>query len=1840
MPFLLGGFLFAARCALLADPYPVSLTFADPTVGGGSTGVLIVTMSEPGVARVTTDNPEVAGFASPDGPTSRADATWVYALDPTTLTGSVGFPTGNPAHDTPVTFTATANGVSVSGTVVVKATVPVSLTLDKSSISGGEVATATLTMNYMADYLSALTINIGTSDNNLAGVALGGWYPPPLSIPGPGGGGSGTSVGTFIVYVNQNPTAPTPVTVTATYQDVSISSIVLIKPDYPRMALPDGNVVADACGGEAVQAQLSLERPAGQAGETIYLKSTDPAVAVPDRDSVSFASGWQQNATFTIYTSDPTNWWFDAAAIEASFVKDGPAIESLEVFVKRPVPDGLQVDDSVLCSGAGTVGHVSLTCPPPSPATVLLFSDNASVVVPASVTVAAGSDSADFPITAGAVTNNVFATIEADDQYILGLGPTAHVAVQAPAPAALTIQPHEVEAGLQAQARLTLTCPAPPGGLQVGFAASEPAVQIQRWVTVPEGQIELDHISINTTNKIASTLLVQITASTPAGSRNAVLRVLPKDNCPIKSVTVAPAVVPAGKPAAGFVKLCQPATADTQIVMSSSDSSLAIAGQPDFSDMGVTGPAIVVPKGQDTAAFGVQTYKPGAVTITATAAGQSESAQLTISPASLESISINNHDPDVFVPEVLCGQGGAIGHVVLSDPAPDGGTTVYLRSEPFWGGAGDTHVQLPPTIQIDAGQQIAYFDIGTTVTRHEVDAVIEASLSPDFADTVQAELLIHPPGVDSVTLSPNNHVCGGETLTGTATLCGQAPADGLELFVQSTVPSAAWVEPTSISVPAGASSASFTVHTASVAKETDLDIRVGTRLSKRGYVMGESAGLVIDPTFGTLTFDQNPVVGGNEVTVTVTLCQPAGADGVSGTVATWGAPYPNAYTLPDSPLTQSEPDCDFTIPAGQTTAICHIRTLAITPDWIGLKTGANVSEVYFYVGGSESLSSMYYITVVPAEPSAGLPQHSLTSQRPTEKTVAPVTVPYPQLTSPTLYVKTGTASGAIQAFNSRMDASLAISPWPRFHADALNSGVGVGSGAEAVQRWAVQTGSGIRSSPAIGPDGTVYVGSSDGNVYALDGASGLRKWIFSTGGAVLSSPAVASDGTVYVGSADHNLYALDGATGQEEWRFGTGGAVSSSPAIGADGTIYFGSDDGGLYAIDSAGEQKWIFSTAGPIVGAPALGPDGAIYFGSRDQKIYALDSGGNKKWAFATDGAVESSPAVAPDGKVYAGSDDGSVYALDGNSGQLIWSYPAAGAVVSSPALGADGTIYIGSGDGLLSALDAASGQLKWSASTGDAIESSPAIGADGTIYVGSFDLNLYALNGTNGVKQWVLPLNDRIISSPAIGADGTIYVGGESGAIYAIGSAPGAPAIGLELADQAVAAGSNAMFTVVASGADPLSYQWRKDGAAISEATNATFTITGAQASDAGTYSVVVSNTAGSVTSNGAELTIAALPQITAQPQSQTRAPGGDAGFSVTASGGGLSYQWEKEGLPIAGATSSSYTIAAVASSDAATYTVVVSNVAGSVTSADARLTVDTTWPNDLAFDGGYVTVPDTNRLAAPFTIEAWGLPSASAGWQGIVGSREPSDAGFDLKFNGTAGVHADIGDGSSWLTTSADYTFSRPITNWVHVAYVVSAVSYMIVVNGRAVLTNSLSGGLPILYDGSHQLRIGDTGYAGESMRGQLDEIRIWNRLRSATEIAADYQTILRGDEPGLVHYYRFSDGQGDTTADAAHSVQSVAATLVGLGTGLAWTNSEPQLNPPVTALPALSAPGFSGGHFTFLVSGPENRQAVVQVSTNLVVWVSLSTNTISGGSFDFTDRQSSDSAARFYRAVLAP
>jgi len=144
-----------------------------------------------------------------------------------------------------------------------------------------------------------------------------------------------------------------------------------------------------------------------------------------------------------------------------------------------------------------------------------------------------------------------------------------------------------------------------------------------------------------------------------------------------------------------------------------------------------------------------------------------------------------------------------------------------------------------------------------------------------------------------------------------------------------------------------------------------------------------------------------------------------------------------------------------------------------------------------------------------------------------------------------------------------------------------------------------------------------------------------------------------------------------------------------------------------------------------------------------------------------------------------------------------------------------------------------------------------------------------------------------------------------------------------------------------VVASGTSPFHYQWYFNGSAVG-GDNATLTVSSVKSQNTGSYVVAVRNNWGSTTSAVVTLTMVVAPTIAGQPQSQAVAQGQYACFSVAASGSPLGYQWSFNGTTLPTGTSSALGFTNARMANAGSYSVVLSNAAGCVTSAVATLTV----------------------------------------------------------------------------------------------------------------------------------------------------------------------------------------------------------------------------------------------------------------------------------------------------------
>jgi RHS repeat-associated protein len=262
-----------------------------------------------------------------------------------------------------------------------------------------------------------------------------------------------------------------------------------------------------------------------------------------------------------------------------------------------------------------------------------------------------------------------------------------------------------------------------------------------------------------------------------------------------------------------------------------------------------------------------------------------------------------------------------------------------------------------------------------------------------------------------------------------------------------------------------------------------------------------------------------------------------------------------------------------------------------------------------------------------------------------------------------------------------------------------------------------------------------------------------------------------------------------------------------------------------------------------------------------------------------------------------------------------------------------------------------------------------------------------------------------------------------------------PPVPVILTQPQSQSVLSGASVTFSVTASGTG-MTYQWRQNDVEIPNASASSYTIASASPAVSGSYTVVVSNETGSVTSSEATLTIDGVsgpPRIECNPESTSVYVGSSATFSVTATGAALTYQWQHDGEDVPGATASSYTITSATMDDAGSYDVVVSNEAGSVSSASAALSVTappaappiiTRQPNDATVNAGGT---------ASFTVVASGdgplYYSWSFTWSG-TGSSCGQTSGWDQPTLTISG--AQTGDEGVYQCTMYNSDFSAVVSS----------------------------------------------------------------------------------------------------------------------------------------------------------------------------------------------------------------
>jgi len=317
-------------------------------------------------------------------------------------------------------------------------------------------------------------------------------------------------------------------------------------------------------------------------------------------------------------------------------------------------------------------------------------------------------------------------------------------------------------------------------------------------------------------------------------------------------------------------------------------------------------------------------------------------------------------------------------------------------------------------------------------------------------------------------------------------------------------------------------------------------------------------------------------------------------------------------------------------------------------------------------------------------------------------------------------------------------------------------------------KWTFTAAGPATTPPALLSDGTVVFGSHDGRLYAL-APEGTKRWEFATPREVYRAPLVGPDDTIYFGSSSLCALRPDGTL---RWEASNGSIGFGTPVLALDGTAVAVGNEGRLYAVRPNGTVKWSLASYASFVDGPVIGRDGAICVALGDGVLLAYNPDGAKLWEARLGYAnVFASPVITGTGAVLVGlpgsvGTDSQWFAVNPD-GSTRWTATLDGRPWAAPAVGADDRVYLPLAPGALTALKP-NGVPDWTARPGGELALSPTLLADGTILV-SADKSLYALS-SQGAVQWTFEAAGSLGASPAVAGDGTIYCGDASGQFYAL--------------------------------------------------------------------------------------------------------------------------------------------------------------------------------------------------------------------------------------------------------------------------------------------------------------------------------------------------------------------------------------------------------------------------------------------------------------------------------------
>ncbi len=341
--------------------------------------------------------------------------------------------------------------------------------------------------------------------------------------------------------------------------------------------------------------------------------------------------------------------------------------------------------------------------------------------------------------------------------------------------------------------------------------------------------------------------------------------------------------------------------------------------------------------------------------------------------------------------------------------------------------------------------------------------------------------------------------------------------------------------------------------------------------------------------------------------------------------------------------------------------------------------------------------------------------------------------------------------------------------WPLFRGDPKATGhspTGIPEKLDLIWKFTSLDGW-FEAAPVIA-DGTIYVGSSNGNLYALGLDDGKEKWRYATESSLLA-PAAVKEGRVFLGDLDGTFHCVEAEAGERLWTFQAQAEINNSPNFFGHYLI-FGSQDGFLYCLDDrTGELQWKYESDDQIRCFPTIVGDRTFVAGC-DGKLHILNLENGSKEAHVEFGApTGSTPAVLGD-SVYFGTEGNQFLAIDWKEHAVRWEFvsPRRQQFRGAAAVAEDG-IFVGCFDKTFYCLDPENGEILWSYLTKGRIESSPILD-EAHLCFGSDDGNLYLLDRKTGEPVDRFQTGGKLVASPAV-ASGRIVIGGDDGILYCFG-------------------------------------------------------------------------------------------------------------------------------------------------------------------------------------------------------------------------------------------------------------------------------------------------------------------------------------------------------------------------------------------------------------------------------------------------------------------------------------